>query len=268
MSRDRNGDFKSRLDREGESQLTDFDDQILCQYAKGTTTREILQTFNEKYDTDISATFISKVTETVHEQVMDLKQRPLDEVYTDCIVIKVRQDDQIVKMSYYLALGINLSGHKELLELWIAETEGAKFCLSVFTALQNHGLRDILIACVDDLNGFSDGIEAVYPNTKIRLCIVLNILKCVSWNNYKAVITDLKTIYKAVIKPAARRALDDSASVWDDKYPNISKQWQRYWRNLIDTVLTVNKLGICGGTLLTFDSCTTFSYKHPMLSIW
>lgn len=240
VPRDRNGDFEPQLIKKGQTRLTDFDDQILCLYAKGMTTREIVQTFKEMYDADVSATLISRVTDAVYEQVMAWQSRPLDEVYPivylDCIVIKVRQDNRIVKKSVYLALGINLSGHKELLGLWIAETEGAKFWLSVLTELQNRGLQDILIACVDGLSGFPDAIESVYPNTKIQLCIVhmvRNSLKFVSWKDYKAVTTDLKAIYKAVTEPAAQQALNDFANKWDDKYPNISKQWRRHWPNLI-----------------------------------
>jgi transposase-like protein len=240
VPRDRNGDFEPQLIKKGQTRLTDFDDQILCLYAKGMTTREIVQTFKEMYDAEVSATLISRVTDAVYEQVMAWQSRPLDEVYPivylDCIVIKVRQDNRIVKKSVYLALGINLSGHKELLGLWIAETEGAKFWLSVLTELQNRGLKDILIACVDGLSGFPDAIESVYPNTKIQLCIVhmvRNSLKFVSWKDYKAVTTDLKTIYKAATEPAAQHALDDFANKWDDKYPNISKQWRRHWPNLI-----------------------------------
>ena len=240
VPRDRNGEFEPQLIRKGQTRLTDFDDQILCLYAKGMTTREIVQTFKEMYDADVSATLISKVTDAVQEQVVAWQSRPLDEVYPivylDCIVVKVRQDSQIIKKSVYLALGINLSGHKELLGLWIAETEGAKFWLSVLTELHNRGLKDILIACVDGLSGFPDAIEAVYPHTKIQLCIVHmigNSLKFVSWKDYKAVTSDLKTVYKAAPEAVARQALDDFAAKWDDKYPNISKQWRRHWPNLI-----------------------------------
>lgn len=240
VPRDRNGAFEPQLIKKGQTRLTDFDDQILCLYAKGMTTREIVQVFKEMYDADVSATLISNVTDAVQEQVLAWQSRPLDEVYPivylDCLVIKVRQDNQIIRKSVYLALGINLSGHKELLGMWIAETEGAKFWLSVLTELQNRGLKDILIACVDGLSGFPDAIEAVYPRTKIQLCIVhmvRNSLKFVSWKDYKTVTADLKTIYKAVTEPAARQALDDFARKWDSQYPNISKQWRRHWPNLI-----------------------------------
>ena len=240
VPRDRNSEFEPQLIKKGQTRLTEFDDQILCLYAKGMTTREIVQTFKEMYDADVSATLISNVTDAVYEQVLAWQARPLDEVYPivylDCIVIKVRQDNQVVKKSVYLALGINVSGHKELLGLWIAETEGAKFWLSVLTELQNCGLKDILIACVDGLSGFPDAIEAVYPNTKTQLCIVhtvRNSLKFVSWKDYKAVTTDLKTIYHAPTEAAGQQALNAFADKWGAQYPSISKQWRRHWPNLI-----------------------------------
>jgi len=228
------------LVKKGQTRLTDFDEQILCLYAKGMSTREIVQTFKEMYDAEVSATLISKVTDAVQEQVIAWQNRPLDElypiVYLDCIVVKVREDTRIINKSVYLALGINLDGHKELLGLWIAQTEGAKFWLSVLTELQNRGLKDILIACVDGLSGFPDAIQTVYPDTRIQLCIVhmvRNSLKFVSWKDYKAVTADLKTIYRAATVQAAEQALDTFADKWDSKYPNISKQWRRHWPNLI-----------------------------------
>jgi len=202
VPRDRNGDFEPQLVKKGQTRLTDFDEQILCLYAKGMSTREIVQTFKEMYDADVSATLISRVTDAVQEQVVAWQNRPLDElypiVYLDCIVVKVHEDNRIINKSVYLALGINLDGHKELLGLWVARNEGAKFWLSVLTELQNRGLKDILIACVDGLSGFPDAVQTVYPDTRIQLCIVhmvRNSLKFVSWKDYKAVTADLKTIY-------------------------------------------------------------------------
>ena len=240
VPRDRNGSYEPQLVKKGQSRLTEFDDQILCLYAKGMTTREIVTTFKEMYDADVSASLISKVTDAVKEQVTVWQNRPLEMiypiVYLDCIVVKVRQDTQVINKSVYLALGINVKGHKELLGLWISENEGAKFWLSVLTELHNRGLKDILIACVDGLSGFPDAIQTVYPQTKIQLCIVhmvRNSLKFVSWKDYKAVTTDLKTIYKAISEAAAEQALADFAAKWDDKYPSISKQWRQHWPNLI-----------------------------------
>src|SRR5690606_1218684 len=156
--------------------FTAFDDQILCLYAKGMTTREIVAAFKEMYGADVSATLVSKVTAAVIEQVIEWQNRPLDAlypiVYLDCIVVKVRQNKQVIKKAIFVALGIDTDGHKQLLGLWIAENEGAKFWLNVLTELQNRGLKDILIACFDGLKGFPDAIEAVYPKARIQLCIV------------------------------------------------------------------------------------------------
>ena len=181
-----------------------MDSQILSLNTKGMTTREIVSTFKELYDADVSASLISKVTDAVKEQVIEWQNRPLDSiypiVYLDCIVVKVRQDNSVINKAVFLALGINLEGHKELLGMWIAENEGAKFWLSVLTELKNRGVQDILIACVDGLKGFPDAIAAVYPQTRIQLCIihmVRNRLKYVSWKGYKAVTNDLKRIYQS-----------------------------------------------------------------------
>ncbi len=167
-----------------------MDDQILSLYAKGMTTREIADTFKEMYDADVSPTLISKVTDAVKEAVIDWQNRPLDAiypiVYLDCIVTKVRQDNAVINKALFLALGINLDGRKELLGMWLAENEGAKFWLGVLTELQNRGVQDILIACVDGLKGFPDAINTVYPQTQIQLCIVhmvRNSLKYVSWKD-------------------------------------------------------------------------------------
>ncbi len=163
--------------KKGQTRFTKFDSQILSLYAKGMTTRDIADTFKEMYDADVSHSLISKVTDSVIDEVHAWQNRPLDEVYPifylDCIVVKVRHDNQIVNKSVYLALGINCDGHKELLGLWIAETEGAKFWLSVLTELQNRGLKDIFIACVDGLKGFPGAIQAAYPEQKysFALCI-------------------------------------------------------------------------------------------------
>ena len=160
--RDRDASFEPQFVKKSQTRLTQMDDQILCLYGKGMTTREIVATFKEMYDADVSATLISKVTDAVIERVVEWQNRPLDPVYPivylDCIVVKIRKNKQVLNQSVYLALGINLEGQKELLGLWIAETEGAKFWLNVLTELQNRGLQDILIACVDGLKGFPEAI--------------------------------------------------------------------------------------------------------------
>jgi transposase-like protein len=238
--RDRNGTFDPQLLRKGQTRLTQFDDQILALYAKGMSTRDIVATFKEMYDADVSATLISKVTDAVLERVLEWQARPLDDVYPivylDCIVLKIRQDKRVLNKAIYLALGINLEGHKELLGLWLAETEGAKFWLSVLTELHNRGLRDIFIAAVDGLSGFPEAINTVYPQTKIQLCIVhmvRNSLKFVSWKDRKAVAADLKKIYRSMTVDEAEQELAAFAVTWDEKYPTISQSWQRHWPNLI-----------------------------------
>jgi transposase-like protein len=238
--RDRAGTFEPQFVRKGQTRLTQMDDQILALYAKGLSTRDIVEAFKEMYDADVSATLISKVTDRVLETVVEWQNRPIDPVYPivylDCIVLKIRHNKTVINKSMYLALGINMEGQKELLGLWLAETEGAKFWLSVLTELKNRGLQDILIACVDGLKGFPEAIAAEYPQTKIQLCIVhmvRNSLKYVSWKDYKAVTADLKQIYQAPTEEAAALELERFAEKWDGAYPQISKSWRSHWPNLI-----------------------------------
>ena len=238
--RDRNGTFEPQFVKKGQTRLTQFDDQILALYAKGMTTRDIVATFKEMYGAQVSHTLISKVTDSVIDQVHAWQNRPLDDVYPiiylDCIVVKIRQDNQVMNKAVYIALGINSEGYKELMGLWIAETEGAKFWLSVLTELQNRGLKDIFIACVDGLKGFPDAIKTVYPEAKIQLCIVhmvRNSLKYVVFKDRKQVATDLKRIYNSPTLAEAEKALDEFSERWDEKYPPISKSWRSHWDNLI-----------------------------------
>lgn len=237
--RDREGSFEPQLVKKGQTRFTSMDDKILSLYAKGMTTREIVATFREMYDADISPTLISKVTEAVMDRVVEWQSRPLDPVYPivylDCIVVKIRQDKQVINKAIYLALGVNLEGHKELLGMWLSENEGAKFWLGVLTELQNRGVKDILIACVDGLKGFPDAIHAVYPQAKVQLCIVHMVrhsMKYVPWKDYKAVATDLKRIYQSVTEEEALHALDEFESRWGDQYPHISRSWRSHWPNL------------------------------------
>ncbi|HAI8287844.1 TPA: IS256 family transposase [Escherichia coli] len=237
--RDRENTFEPQLIKKNQTRITQMDSQILSLYAKGMTTREIVATFKEMYDADVSPTLISKVTDAVKEQVTEWQSRQLDAlypiVYMDCIVVKVRQNGSVINKAVFLALGINTEGQKELLGMWLAENEGAKFWLSVLTELKNRGLQDILIACVDGLKGFPDAINSVYPQTHIQLCIihmVRNSLKYVSWKDYKAVTSGLKAVYQAPTEEAALMELDAFADAWDDKYPQISKSWRAHWENL------------------------------------
>lgn len=237
--RDREGTFEPQLIKKNQTRITQMDSQILSLYAKGMTTRDIVETFKEMYDADVSPTLISKVTDAVKEQVQEWQNRPLESlypiVYLDCIVVKVRKNGSVINQSVFLALGVNTEGKKELLGMWIADNEGAKFWLNVLTELKNRGVEDILIACIDGLKGFPDAINSVYPNTCIQLCIihlVRNSLKYVVWKDYKSVTTSLKQIYQAVNESAALSALEDFALQWDAKYPQISKSWRNHWENL------------------------------------
>jgi putative transposase len=237
--RDRNGTFEPQIVKKGQTRLTAMDDQILCLYAKGLSTREIVEAFQEMYGAEVSAGLISQVTNAVIEEVREWQTRPLDEVYPivylDCLVLKIRQDKRVIKKAIYLALAINLEGQKELLGMWISENEGARFWLSILTELKNRGLEQILIACVDGLTGFPEAIEVEYPKAKVQLCIihqVRNSLKYVSWKDYKAVTADLKNVYRSVSEDEALVELEKFAQKWDEKYPQISKSWRNHWLNL------------------------------------
>ena len=240
VPRDRAATFEPQFVRKGQTRLTQMDDQILALYAKGMSTRDIVDAFKEMYGADVSAALISKVTDRVLDTVTEWQSRTLDAVYPivylDCIVLKIRQNNRVINKSMYLALGINMDGHKELLGMWLAENEGAKFWLSVLTELKNRGLQDILIACVDGLKGFPEAIATEYPQTKVQLCIVhmvRNSLKYVSWKDYKAVTAGLKEVYQSPTEVAARTALERFAEQWDEQYPQISKSWNTHWPNLI-----------------------------------
>lgn len=216
-----------------------MDDKILWLYAQGMSTRDIVNAFDKWYGAEISPTLVSRVTNAVIEQVTDWQARPLDAiypiVYLDCIVLKIRQDKRVINKSIFLALGINTEGHKELMGMWIAENEGAKFWLNVLTELQQRGVEDIFIACVDGLKGFPEAINAVFPQTNVQLCIVhmvRNSLKYVSWKDYKAVTTDLKQVYRSATEEEALLALDRFGEIWDDQYPQITKSWRNHWHNL------------------------------------
>jgi transposase-like protein len=233
--RDRDGSFEPKLVKKHQSRFTSMDDKILWLYAQGMSTRDIVQAFDEWYGAEISPTLVSRVTNAVLEQVVEWQSRPLDAiypiVYLDCIVIKIRQDKRVINKSIFLALGINLDGHKELMGLWIAENEGAKFWLGVLTELQQRGVEDILIACVDGLKGFPDAINTVYPDTHVQLCIVhmvRNSLKYVSWKDYKEVTRGLKQIYQSATEDEALLELDRFSDTWDGHYPQISKSWRNH----------------------------------------
>ena len=237
--RDRNGTFEPQLIRKHQRRFPGFDQKIIALYAKGMTTRDIAETMHELYEVEVSHDLISQVTESIQQEVTNWQSRPLSEVYPvlfmDGLVVPVRCDGKIIKHTIYLALAINLEGKKELLGLWISKTEGAKFWLTVLTDLQNRGVKDVFIACVDGLSGFPEAISSVFPQTQVQLCIVhlvRNSLNFVSYKDRKAIAKDLKLVYRAPTLEIAEQALEEFADVWDKQYPMISKSWKNNWVNI------------------------------------
>jgi len=239
VPRDRAGDFDPQLVRKGQRRLAGFDEKVLALYARGMTVREIQGHLHELYGVEVSPTLISDVTDAVLEDVKAWQSRPLEPVYPilylDAIFIKQRSNGHVRSQAVYVALGITLEGQKDLLGLWMADSEGAKFWLNVLTELKNRGMRDVLIACVDGLSGFPEAIESVFPQTEIQLCIVhmiRNSLRYVSWKQRKEVAADLRLIYTAPTAEAAAQALEEFAAKWDDRFPSIAKIWRRRWENV------------------------------------
>ena len=238
--RDRNGSFEPQLIPKRQKYFQGFDDKILAMYARGMSVRDIQSCLLEMYQVEVSEGLISQATEGIMEEVKAWQNRPLDNVYPiiflDCIVVKSREEGRVCNRSVYLALGVNMEGRKELLGMWIAQSEGAKFWLGVITELKNRGIKDIFIACVDGLKGFPEAIESVFPNTQIQLCIVhmiRNSVKYVNWKDCKLVCEDLKMIYKSATEQQAQISLDAFGKKWDKKYPTISQMWSKNWDRVI-----------------------------------
>lgn len=239
VPRDRNGDFEPKIIQKNQTRFEGFDQKIITLYARGMTTRDIQEQLKDLYGVDVSAALISNVTNEVIDEVKSWQSRPLDKVYPivylDALVIKVQEDKRVINKAFYLAVGVNLDGEKELLGIWISQNEGAKFWLGVLTEIKNRGVEDIFIACVDGLTGFPEAIEAVYPQTHVQLCIVhmvRNSLRYVGWKDKKAVAADLKAIYGSNTADEAEMALEDFAAKWDDRFPTISKSWRDKWHNI------------------------------------
>ncbi len=238
--RDRNAEFSPQLIAKGKTRINRLDKQILALYSRGMTTRDIADALQEMYGADVSHSLISKVTDAIQEDVHTWQNRPLESLYPilylDGLVVKVHQDKRVIKKTVYVALGVNTEGQKELLGLWLAETEGAKFWLSVLTELQTRGVEDVFIACVDGLTGFPDAINTVYPHAQVQLCIVhqvRNSLKYVSYKDRKAVAADLKKIYQSPTVDEAERELEAFELAWSEKFPCIGRSWRANWDNLI-----------------------------------
>ncbi|BBA33821.1 transposase mutator type [Methylocaldum marinum] len=239
VPRDRNGDFEPQLVSKRQRRLEGFDEKVLALYARGLSTRGIQGHLEELYGVEVSPTLISNVTESVLADVKAWQSRPLASVYPilyfDALIVKSREAGPVKNKAVYLALGVNLQGEKERLGLWIADTEGAKFWLSVFTELKNRGVQDGFIACVDGLKGLPEAIETVFPNIQVQRCIVHKVrhsLQYVTWKERKAVAKDLRAIYGAATLTEAEAALARFADTWDAKYPAISQSWRADWTRL------------------------------------
>lgn len=240
IPRDRQGEFEPQLVAKHQTRWSGFDDKIISLYARGLSVREIQGHLEEMYGTEVSPSLISAVTDAVSEDVKVWQARPLDPLYPilylDCIHVKVRDAGAVRTKAVYLAIGVNMDGHKEVLGLWIAQTEGAKFWLQVVTELKTRGVQDIFIACVDGLKGFPEAIEAVYPKAAVQLCIVhmvRNSLNFVPWKMQKEVAADLKLIYTSSTVELAEQMLTDFEKKWDNDYPSIGLSWRRNWARLI-----------------------------------
>jgi putative transposase len=219
--------------------LEGFDEKVLALYARGLTTRDIQGHLEELYGVEVSPTLISTITDAVLEDVRTWQSRPLDAVYPilyfDCLFVKSRQEGVVKSKAVYVALGVNLQGEKELLGLWISETEGAKFWLAVFTELQSRGVEDCFVACVDGLSGLPEALETVFPQTQVQLCIVHKVrhsLQYVVWKERRQVARDLRAIYGASTLAEAEAALERLGATWDVTYPTISATWRRDWDRL------------------------------------
>ena len=240
IPRDRDGSFEPQLVEKHQTHWQGFDDMIISLYARGMSVREIQGHLKELYHTEVSPALISAVTDAVADEVRQWQGRPLDPVYPilymDCIHVKVRDSGTVSTKAVYLALGVTMNGVKELLGMWISPNEGAKFWLSVVTELQNRGVRDIFIACVDGLKGFPEAIESVFPRTQIQLCIVHLVrhsLKYVGWKQRKEVAADLREIYTAATVELAEAALERLEDKWNSGYPLIAKSWRANWPRVI-----------------------------------
>jgi len=239
VPRDRKSSFEPIILPKGETRFTGFDDKIISMYARGMTTRDIQAHLEEIYGVEVSPTLVSQVTEAVTEEIKLWQNRPLDEVYPimylDAVRVKVRHDGRVINKAVYLAIGVTMNGVKEVLGMWTAETEGAKFWLQVVTELKNRGVKDIFIACVDGLKGFPEAIEAVFPKTQVQLCIVHMVrhsLNYVSWKQRKEVAEDLKAIYQAPTLELAETNLNAFAAKWDATHPTIAKSWRNNWERI------------------------------------
>ena len=239
VPRDRNGEFEPKIIKKYETTSNQLEEQIIAMYAKGMSTRDIEDHMRDIYGIDVSPSMVSKITDKILPMVSEWQSRPLDRVYPvvflDAIHFKVRKENRIVNKAAYSVLGINMTGQKEILGIWIGEHESASFWLGVCNDLKNRGVEDILIACKDGLSGFSEAISTVFPQTEIQLCVIhqiRNSLKYVSYKQQKELMADLKKVYQALIIEEAEQAFNAFKEKWGKKHPVIIKSWENNWLEL------------------------------------
>ena len=241
VPRDRAGTFEPALVPKGVRRLEGFDEKLLSLYARGMTVREIQGHLQELYGVEVSPDLISTVTDAVLEEVKEWQNRPLDTLYPvmifDALRVKIRDEGTVKNKAVYLALGITRTGSKEVLGIWVEQTEGAKFWMRVMSELKNRGVQDILICLIDGLKGFPEAISAIFPQATVQTCIVhllRHSLEFATWKDRKAVALALKAIYRAPTIEAAHQALTDfEASAWGKKYPAIAASWKRNWSQVV-----------------------------------
>jgi len=238
--RDRAGTFEPELVKKNQTKLTDeIDRKILSMFALGMSYRDIRGHVQDMYGLEVSEAVISGVTDRLIPELKSWQQRPLEAIYPivwlDAIHYKVREDGRYVSKAVYTLLGLNVEGRKELLGLYLSESEGANYWLSVLTDLHNRGLEDILIACVDGLTGFPEAIASIYPDTEVQQCVIHQIrtsMKYVASKHQKAFMADLKPVYRAATRQAAEAALDELEAKWGALYPMVLQSWRRKWEYL------------------------------------
>jgi putative transposase len=239
VPRDRKGDFEPQLIGKHQTRLAGLDEKILALYARGMTTRDIQAHLQEMYGVEVSAALVSEVTDAVLEEVKTWQNRSLESlygiVYLDALVVKVRHNGRVENRAFFLAIGIDWSGKKEVLGIWVTTNEGAKFWLGVLTELKNRGVKDVMIFCVDGLKGFPEAIETAFPQSEVQQCIVHAVrasLNYVNWKERKAVAADLRPVYRAATAEQGRQALEEFAAKWSGKYRPIVNLWHANWERL------------------------------------
>jgi putative transposase len=240
VPRDRAGTFEPQLVAKGQTRFDGFDDKILSLYARGMTVREIRGHLSELYGVDVSPDLISRVTDAVLDEVREWQSRPLDPVYPviffDALRVKIRDEGLVKNKAVYVALAFNTDGEKEVLGLWIEQTEGAKFWLKVMNELKLRGVNDILIAVVDGLKGFPEAITTVFPQTLVQTCIVhliRNSLAFVTWKDRKTIMPSIRAVYQAENADMALIRLEEFEAEWGKRYPAIGQAWRRSWEHVV-----------------------------------